>query len=131
MSTPFCINGLSISASSNARKPPLRAASAISTIFSIRSSGVSILNMNALPAILPAPKNCPKVYWDKITKRVPPNTIKIDGTLMNMAILPPITMAITTKPMAPNIPMTVAKSTHSSSFFADAAYYYSYSIGIV
>ena len=111
MSTPFCINGLAISASSKAKKPPLRAASAISTIFSICDSGVSILNIKALPAILPAPKNCPSVYCDKTTKRLPQNTINIDGTLTNIAISPPCIIAIMTKPIDPSMPIRVAKST--------------------
>ena len=110
ISTPFCMKGLSICASSNAKKPPFRAASAISTTLWISASGASILNMNALAAILPAPKNCPNENCDNTTNNEPQNTIKIDGTLINIPMSPPWTIAMTIKPIAPIMPTIVAKS---------------------
>ncbi|EXF68257.1 hypothetical protein D030_4016 [Vibrio parahaemolyticus AQ3810] len=118
---PFCIKLLLISISSRARKPPLRAASAISTIFAMRSSGSSALNMNALPAIFAAPKNWPSVNFINTTNAEPPTTIRIDVTSTNMPILPPSTIAMMTKAKPPIKPIRVAKSTKHSSRYLNTA----------
>ncbi len=122
MSTPLRKNLFGISASSNARKPPFLAESAISTAVSISSCGCSILKKKALTTTFPVPKNWLNEKLAKVINNEPPNTIKNERASIKRLISPPRIMATTTKPMAPIIPMSVAISTQLSSPICVFAY---------